>query len=289
MTFDTKVPASLKEIQEWFASIITRPIDDNSCMMSLSPQGQPMEMEAARYIVPSPTLRPAQRIQLYNQQYWWRLLDVLHENFPLLTRLFGYYEFNKSIGFPYIVKYPSKTWTLNLLGDTLGKWLEEEYKGDDRQLLKSVWELDWAYNIAFFAEKKEPLNLEKVDLQRLMEYPLLLQPYIFLFEFDQDLAKLRLEMLKEKPDYWVENPFPEVEKGRKFYFILSRNIRNSLVLEPLEQAEYLVLKKIQNESSIENICEWLEAQEEAVRLPAEENLQTWFHNWNARQWILYRT
>lgn len=57
-------------------------------------------------------------------------------------------------------------------------------------------------------------------------------------------------------------------------------------MEPLGQAEYLILKKIQNRSSIEEICEWLEKQEETIRRPAEEHLQTWFHNWNARHWIV---
>lgn len=286
MSFDVKVPASLREIQNWFGSIITRPIDENNRMMPLSPRGEPMEVEACRYIIPSSTLRPDERIQLYNQQYWWRLLRILHENFPLLTRLFGYYEFNMTIGFPYLVKYPSHTWTLNLLGDTLIRWIEEDYQGEDRKLLKDVWALDWAYNTAFFAEKKEPLNLEKTNFEMLLECPLALQPYIYLFEFDQDLPSLRAVMLKESPDYWVENPFPEIEKGRKFYFILSRNIGNNLVMEALDKVEYLILKQIQTGSSIDAICEWLEHQEEEIRMQAEQQLQTWFHNWNARHWIV---
>lgn len=106
MTFDAKVPFKLKKTQLWFGSIIGRPIDEDSKMNPISPAGQPIEIEACDFIRPSPTLRPAQRIQIYNQQYWWRLLSSMHETFPLVTRLFGYHDFNKIIAIPYLVKFP---------------------------------------------------------------------------------------------------------------------------------------------------------------------------------------
>src|SRR4051812_44875922 len=106
MAFDAAVPTQLKRMQEWFASIITRPVDEESRINPLSPEGVPMEQEACRYITPSATLLPAQRIQIYNQQYWWRLLSIMHELYPLVTRLFGHRDFNQTIAIPYLVKYP---------------------------------------------------------------------------------------------------------------------------------------------------------------------------------------
>jgi hypothetical protein len=133
MTFDSKVPTLLKETQEWFGSIISRAIDGNSQMNPISPTGRPMREEAWDHIRPSPTLQPAQRIQIYNQQYWWRLVNTLQESFPLVTRLFGFHAFNFTIAMPFLLKYPPNDWTLNSLGDRLPRWIEEEYKADDRQ------------------------------------------------------------------------------------------------------------------------------------------------------------
>jgi hypothetical protein len=67
----------LKELQQWFSSVITSPLD------------KPIE-GAERFVAPSPTLEPNERMRIYNQQYFWRLLNVLHKSYPFLTRLFGY-------------------------------------------------------------------------------------------------------------------------------------------------------------------------------------------------------
>ncbi|MCE5319184.1 MAG: DNA-binding domain-containing protein, partial [Parachlamydia sp.] len=151
MTYDSKVPTPLKETQQWFGSIIARPVDGNSCMDPISPSGQPIQVEASQYIRPSPTLQPAQRIQIYNQQYWWRLLNALQESFPLVTRLFGCHDFNISIGMPYLQKYPPCHWTLNVLGDNLPAWVEEYYSDDDRKLIRDAALIDCAFCHSFTA------------------------------------------------------------------------------------------------------------------------------------------
>lgn len=158
MTYDTKVPIKLKKIQHWFGSIIGRPIDEDSRMNPLSPSGNPMELEAYDFIKPSPTLRPAQRIQIYNQQYWWRLINHMHESFPLVIRLFGYHDFNRTIAIPYLVSYPPTHWSLNQLGDKLPQWVEEEYQADDKQLVYDAVRVDWAFSHSFVAAELEPIH-----------------------------------------------------------------------------------------------------------------------------------
>ena len=137
MKYDEHVPSLLKREQQWFGSIISRPIDVDSKMNPMSPSGIPMEVEAAEHITPSPTLRSAQRIQIYNQQYWWRLLNTLHDIFPLTTRLFGYQDFNRTIGMPYLTKYPPCHWSLTLIGERLERWVEEDYHAGDKELVKN--------------------------------------------------------------------------------------------------------------------------------------------------------
>ena len=95
MIFDKKVPLELKKTQEWFASIITRPIDVENQMMPISPSGVPMEEEAKRFIVPRPKLRADERIQIYNQQYWWRLLNILQDEAVIANHRY-YYPNNNS-------------------------------------------------------------------------------------------------------------------------------------------------------------------------------------------------
>src|ERR1700722_17761763 len=101
MTFDTSVPSKLKNIQTWFAGVITQPIDSSSRINPKAPSGKFIKEEAPSYIRPSLKQESWERIQIYNQQYWWRLFTILHNDFPLLVRLFGYRDFNFKIAVPY--------------------------------------------------------------------------------------------------------------------------------------------------------------------------------------------
>lgn len=280
MSFDKEVPLALKETQEWFASIITRPIDHENQMMSISPSGIPMVDEAKLFILPSKHLRSDERIQIYNQQYWWRLLSILHEDFPLLTRLFGYYEFNQKIGFPYLVKYPPSHWSLELLGNSLSKWVEEEYFEEDKDLIKNAALLDYAYRHSFFAEKKEPIRFDSENADHLTEKILHLQPHVHLFKFDYNLFAFREMMLKEEPDYWLTHDFPDLEKGN-FHFLIYRNHQNYTLWDMISPVAYQILTQFQNGASIDQVTDWLDTQDDSVCEEAINNMQEWFQYWAA--------
>lgn len=288
MSFDPHVPTELKDRLVWFASIITRPIDLHSQMMPISPSGISMEVEAARYIAPSPTLRPHQRIQLYNQQYWWRLLSGLHEIFPLVTRLFGYTDFNQTIGIPYLERYPPDTWSLNNIGDKLPRWIKEYYLENDQKL---VWEsalLDQTFNECFLIEGKIPINGEHQSpetVEALMNQTLFLQPHVRLFELDNDLFTFREEMIKQDPDYWIEHDFPPLLRERSYYYVIARTVQNHLLWKEISKAEYALLQVFEKGSTMDNACEWLEKQPKEIREESEQQLASWLQDWTVRRWL----
>ncbi|HEV8051714.1 MAG TPA: putative DNA-binding domain-containing protein [Parachlamydiaceae bacterium] len=289
MPYDERVPHVLKKEQQWFGSIIGRPIDEDSRMNPISPSGQSMEEEASEHILPSPTLRPAQRIQIYNQQYWWRLLNTLHESFPFTMRLFGYFDFNRIIGIPYLMKCPPRHWSLALLGDRLSTWCLEDYHSPDSKLISLAAELDWAYSESFTEQALPPLTAGMLaspdDMADIFEKAVYLQPYIHLFEYDYDLFSYRVEFLKQDPEYWLHNDFPVLDRSRPFYYVLFRTKTNDISWKEISLGEYLILSRFQKGASINSICEWLEDQEPALYESAAESLQIWFHEWAQREWL----
>lgn len=288
MAFDTAAPHKLKDVQLWFASIITRPIDCNSRMTLISPMGAPMEIEAAHYIAPSPTMRPEQRIELYNQQYWWRLLSALHDSFPLVTRLFGYSDFNHTIGFPYLVAHPPSHWSLNELGNHLPEWLESSYNASDKKLVCDAARLDWAYNKNFVAPQLQRLHNENTDdnqaVQQLFSTELYLQPSVELLYFDYDLYSYRQAFLKEEPEFWIDNPFPPLEK-KPLWSVLYRSSDNNIHWLEVSKGEYLLLQRFKDGTSIEECCEWLEDQPDEIAAEAAEQLHLWLQRWISKQWL----
>lgn len=285
MTYDNKVPTQLKKTQQWFGHIIGRAIDDDSRMNPLSPSGQPMEIEAAHYIAPSPTLRPAQRIQLYNQQYWWRLLNIMQEAFPLVTRLFGFFDFNKIIAVPYLVKYPPRHWSLSIIGDRLSQWAEDNYSATDKNLVLNAINLDWAFNYSFIAPELPPISSEELSSNDLLEKKIYIQPHLHLFSFDADMFRFRVEFLKHPPDYWIDNDFPELKHDKILFYVLYRNQNNDISWKEISQVEYHLLRLFQAGTSIEKACEWLENQDASLCDAAMQNLHLWFQEWTVRRWL----
>lgn len=281
-----KAPQQLEQLQMWFGSIISRPIDLQSRINPITPSGRPIDFEAAKYIKPSPTLKPGQRIELYNQQYWWRLSSALHEIFPFLVRLFGYQDFNCLIVNPFLVKYPPDHWSIALAGNRLPQWIEEEYEEDDKKLVLDAARMDLAFNQCVISKREQPISMDnlptKADPSSLFGHSLRLQAYVHLFELDYDLFAFRTAFLKEDPDFWLDHDFPPLDKTKKRHMVLFRTPGNRIDWKEIPRGEFMLLKRFQNGSTIEDACEWIESQNDEESL---QKLHLWFQEWIIFQWL----
>lgn len=291
MIYDEKVPLLLREEQEWFGSIIGRPIDVENRINPFSPSGRSMDIEAAEHIAPSPTLQSIERIQIYNQQYWWRLLNTLHESFPFTVRLFGYFNFNQMIGFPYLMKYRPVHWSLAFLGDRIVQWCVEEYIWNGKQMVKDALEIDWAFTASFVCKSLEPLTSEQLTEQgeAIFSKTLYIQPSIFLFEHGYNLFQYRLKLLEHDCDYWISNGLPIMDRSKRYFHVLYRNKNNDIAWKEISYGEFFILSQFQKGASIDHVCELLEEQEPACYEAAAENLQHWFHEWAQREWLSFQS
>lgn len=283
-----QAPYQLKSTQEWFASIITHPLGKKDTIRSRTPHGNLIAEEAAQYVVPSPKLQPHQRMQIYNQQYWWRLLNTLHANFPLVTRLFGTHAFNEKIGIPYLLKYPPNHWSLHVLGKRLPKWIIECYKDRDRSLVLNAANLDWAFMDSLISPRYPFLDLAQIlkeNPEGLLSQTFYLQPYITLFNWEYDLLNFRGNFLKQGSDYWIEHRFPPLPKEKSYFFILYRNMNNHLAWREISQGEFTLLQRFKLGSSMIEACDYIESQEVNLYDFVAENLQKWLQDWIQAGWL----
>lgn len=250
---------SYKETLEWFGAVLKKPIDGDSCIIPSS------ETEKASfYISPSPTLNPTSRLEIYAQQYWWRLFSTMQDHYPLLTRLFGYQGFNEQIAQPYLVKHPPNHWNINLLGENLLQYLKLHYNAPDASLVSAAAELDWLH-IHAFIQKRNSLPSSETE-------PLYLSSSTFLVSYKWDLSSFRNNLLKESPDYWVDNDFPELKKG-EFYFILKRTPDWNIVCDQIQSQEFKLLKEFEKGLSLTDLCQ--------TSTELHEDLTQWIPRWIA--------
>ena len=288
MSNTPQVPSTLRHLQEWFSAIITQPIGPDNSICPTTPAGSAIEEEAKRYISASTTLEPHERLEIYSQQYWWRLLNTLHDNFPLTTRLLGYKTFNRTIGFPYFAARPPHHWSLSHLGDTLPQWIADHYNGDNKVLINEAAQLDWAYVESFFAAEYRT-NTFIGGTQNptiLAEMTLLLQPHLFLFAFSHCLPKFRDRVIEEPPDYWQLHDFPPLErKEAPYHYVASRNGSGNVTWHALSDHAYTILSLFRNGNTLNGACCWIEQQEPAFIEEVCHHLHDWFQEWTIRSWI----
>lgn len=272
--YDEKVPAALKSTQEWFGKIISTPLQEDQTIAPITPSGKSIQEEADLTILPSPTLKPYERIQIYNQQYWWRLLNILQDTYPFTVRIFGYSDFNDSLATPYLIDFPPNHWSLDTLGDLLPEWIQSSYTADDKPLVYDASILDQAYLSLFFVPLLPPLSGD-------LEGTIYLQPHVVFLQFPYDLLTFRMKMMEQEPDYWLEQPFPELEHTPQSV-ILYRSLKGHTTYKIMTPFEMDLLKLFQKGTTIDMICDWIEEQSLEFRQEAEIHLQEWFQDWTIR-------
>jgi hypothetical protein len=82
----------MAEVQARFSAALRTPLDASAGVLRANPARYPSG--AARDIAPSSQLSAAQRLAVYQGQYWSRLLRVLQAQYPLTMHLLGAWRFN---------------------------------------------------------------------------------------------------------------------------------------------------------------------------------------------------
>lgn len=258
----------LKEMQAWFTKQIATPLNEDQTIAAPN-----IESEAPKYIKHSPTLKPHERIEIYNQQYWWRLINTMQEHFPLVLALFGTTPFNDQLAIPFLKKYKPYDWNINLLGEKFPFWIEENYHENDKTLVLNAAKIDWAYVASFLSKD---IKMKSADLDEKLGW----SPALYLFEMPYDLFSFRREALKQEADYWLDNPFPALNKGRPYYFIFYRNQDMNQVWQEIDEAEFRVLALFKKALSLNELCDILE--DHPLQDKAEAKLSAWIQKWTSK-------
>ncbi len=121
-----------------------------------------------------------ERLSIYANAYYARLLECLGEEFPVLRQTLGEETFN-GFAFDYLQRYPSQSYTLNKLGENFARYLTEtrptEADGDDvpanwPEFLIDLATLEWTFSQVFDGPgvEHEPLltseQLQAIDAEQ---------------------------------------------------------------------------------------------------------------------------
>ncbi|HEX4005334.1 MAG TPA: DNA-binding domain-containing protein [Acidobacteriaceae bacterium] len=190
---------SLLDLQRRMAEDVRRPLTPDFGMQILAGDGQPTAKRVSGYIKPNAALTSFERLEIYNRQYWFRVIDALSEDFPALSAVVGAKRF-EALVVAYLHDNPSTSFTLRNLGRNLPAWVERhpEFTGRRHDLAVDAARLEWACVEAFDGAGLPPLT-ESEALRASSATVFALQPHLQILQLRFPVDEMVLAVHHSKP------------------------------------------------------------------------------------------
>src|SRR5579863_8582523 len=113
---------NLEELQRAVWEVVQQPLTKSEGMKTHLPDGRATREVVDAIVKPNDRLTSFERLEIYNRQYWFRILSALADDFPGLRAILGERQFEK-LATAYLIDCPSESFTLRNLGARLPGWL----------------------------------------------------------------------------------------------------------------------------------------------------------------------
>jgi hypothetical protein len=294
---------NLKALQRLMAGLLFRPLNADWNMQATAEDGRPADEVAAAFIKPNRLLTSFERLEIYNRQYWFRVLDVLYEDYPGLRAVLGEAEFTR-VRIDYLAKYPSNSYTLRDLGSRMEEYLRGSAAFSDprRDLAIDMVRLEWAHVVAFDGPSAAALGPDALLGCNPEELRLSLQPYLTLLDLhypvDDLLAQVKEEnreaLRKEASNAVQDRPsLPETNSegitvDLQEVFLAVHRFDNQVYLKRLERDAFNLLDGIREGKTLGAACAETVAGSERPAEDWPELLKSWFEEWSQLGWFCER-
>ena len=284
----------LADIQRAMAQAIMRPLTPSEGMQRANAD------TAARIIKPNDRLDSFDRLQIYNQQYWWRLLGNFGEDFHGLRAVIGQRKFDR-LATAYLESCPSMSWSLRDLGGKLEGFIaaHPEMVAPHEKLAREMVRVEWARIVAFDGPelpRLDPARIAKIAPEKLK---IGVQPYVSLIEMwhpiDDLLGKLKNATIETGS---VSNAVAATRTRRRKR-LLARPRKEPLHLavhrhelavyyNRLEPTAYRLLLALRDGKTLDTACAHALAGTKELPEQSAAKVQAWFSNWMRLGWLCAR-
>jgi len=286
---------NLAELQREMAAAVMLPLTADEAMRAQAPDGRKMAAVAESFIAPNSRLTAFERLEIYNRQYWFRVMGALAEDFRALRAVVGGRAF-EALSIAYLTEHPSRSFTLRNLGSKLPEWLaaNPNCTGRRNRLALDVARIEWAFVEAFDNADRAPLTLDQIATLDAGSR-LGLQPHLRLIALDYEADDLVLALHGQqkretseaglKHDEGPAAPAKLPRLRRKPTWVAAHRVDLSVYYRRLKREEFLTLAAIRRGLPL---AEALESGFRDSRTPESrrpQRVREWFANWAELGWI----
>jgi len=285
----------LDHIQRSMFDAVRQPLTAAEGMRRRTAGGRSTKAIAEKIIKPNDRLTSFERLEIYNRQYWFRVLAALAEDFEGLRLIVGDRNFEK-LSVAYLRDCPSRSFTLRNLGSRLERWLRShtEFIAGFEDIALDMVRLEWA-EIEAFDEAERPKLTEADVAARGPDPQFELQPYIRLLDLQYPVDQMLLGIRREQREIdIVSNAVtdrPQRRRSRKRalpkrekVFLAVHRADNSVYFKRLDGEAFAILCALRNGKRLSEaveLADWRGRSEEE----AAQNVQAWFALWSALGWF----
>ena len=287
--------SGLLELQRRVAALVMQPLVSGERMRTRR-NGKSVKTEAEELIKPNKLLTSFERLEIYNRQYWFRVLSCFTEDFPGLRAIVGSRQF-EGLMREYLIDCPSQSFTLRNLGSRLEEWLRKnpQWIKPKETLALNMVRLEWAHIEAFDGGYEPSLTPAYIESGAL-ENGLHLQPYIRLLELQYEVDDLLIEVHNYEGETDTSSNSARTHQlrrrvrqfkqpGLERIYLAVHRADDSVYYKRLEPEAFRILNALQNNPSLETAAG---TAFENSSIPEPERvaaLQGWFTTWAELGWF----
>lgn len=287
-------PEDLRRLQRWFQAVVTHPAGVSEGLESPEARALlPIAPEQVDSVVTSSrAMSPAERMSVYANAYYARLLECLGDVYPMMKRALGDETF-EAFAYDYLQHFPSTTYTLNDLGKSFPDYLEqsrpseedaaidasEDLDGSWPDFLIDLARLEWGIYDVFDGEGVEgqsllqTSNLSEIPESRWEDLQFRFVPCFRLLATRFPVNDYFTLLRNSEPE--EEVPFPEPVDS---FIALTR--RDYVVRRySVSELEFHLLQSLHQGASLGEAIERLTSSREVQMDSLAKSLQLWFRNW----------
>jgi Putative DNA-binding domain len=286
---------SLVDLQRAMAAAVMQPLTPDEQMQARSADGRDMNKVAASFIAPNSRLNAFERLEIYNRQYWFRVLGALAEDFPALRVVVGTRAF-EALSIAYLTEHPSRSFTLRNLGSRLAEWLAANPQAAGRRhgLAIDVAKIEWAFVEAFDNAERTPLTPDQVATLDAGSR-LALQPHLRLIalEYPVDDLVLGLHKRDKKQTSEAGVDHEEIDKApvklprlrRRLTWLAAHRVDDSVFYLRLKREEFFTLSAIRERMQLGEAIEAGFVGSTVAGSQQARLVRKWFATWAELGWI----
>jgi len=152
----------LDRLQRWMQEVVAHPGTVEEAIASPGAEHEIPSRDLGDVVLPSDSMTPTERVGVYHGMYLMRMEEALSTDYPVTRYHLGDDAFAQLVE-DYVQRYPSRSYTLNRLGDHLPQFFSEQSGRPQAGFLQDLARLELAMTQVFDEQESPVLSSEELE------------------------------------------------------------------------------------------------------------------------------